>query len=166
MTPTFNVLFICSGNSARSILAEALANSLSHGRLQAYSAGSDPLGAVHPMALAVLESTGISTEGLRSKSWDEFSGPDAPHMDLVITVCDRAAQETCPAWPGHPLTARWNVEDPVHDAGDAEALRRAFSHAMHVLQQRISLLLALRTEALERLTHIDASQRDALGITS
>lgn len=166
MNTIFNVLFICSGNSARSIIAEALANSLGHGRLRAFSAGSQPMGAIHPMALSVLEGAGLSTAGLRSKSWDEFSGPDAPHMDLVITVCNRAAQETCPTWPGHPVTARWNVEDPVQAPGGPEEVRRAFSHAMHVLQQRISLLLALRAEALERLSHIDASERDALGITS
>lgn len=166
MTTTFNVLFVCSGNSARSIIAEALANSLGHGRLKAYSGGSRPTGAVHPMALSVLEATVLPTEGLRSKSWDEFGRADAPQMDLVITVCDRAAQESCPTWPGHPLTARWRVEDPARAPGDPEDVRRAFNHAMHVLQQRISLLLALRTEALERLSHIDASERNALGITS
>lgn len=166
MNTPFNVLFICSGNSARSIIAEALANSLGHGRLRAFSAGSQPMGVVHPMALAALEDAGLPTAGLRSKSWDEFSGPDAPHMDLVITVCDRAAQESCPTWPGHPLTARWSVEDPAAAPGNAQEQRRAFGHAMHVLQQRISLLLALRTEALERLSHIDSSERDALGITS
>lgn len=166
MRQSFNVLFVCTENSARSIIAEALANSLGHGRIRAFSAGSRPSGAVHPMALSVLEEAGIETCGLRSKSWDEFALPAAPAMDLVITVCDRAAREACPTWPGHPLTARWRVENPVAAVTGGADNRRAFAVTMHTLQQRIALLLALRTEALERLAHVDASTRDSLGLTS
>jgi len=165
-TPPFNVLFLCSGNSARSIIAETVANSLAHGRLHAFSAGSHPAGSVPPMALAGLADAGLPIGGLHSKSWDAFGEPTAPPMNLVITVCDRAAAEPCPVWPGHPLTARWNVADPALVTGGPDAVRRAFTQTMQVLQQRISLLLALRAEAIERLTHIDASQRDALGIVS
>jgi len=166
MKDAFNILFLCTGNSARSIMAEALANSLSHGRLHAYSAGSRPAGRVHPLALQMLEDIGLPTTGLRSKSWNEFSGPEAPVMDLVITVCDRAAQETCPVWPGRPLTARWSVEDPAAVVGEPDVQRRAFSQTLNVLQQRIALLLALRNEALQRLSQSDATTRDALGLTS
>ncbi|WP_454832224.1 arsenate reductase ArsC [Pseudoxanthomonas wuyuanensis] len=147
----YNVLFLCTGNSARSIMAEVLANQLSHGRFTAYSAGSTPRGQVNPMALQVLQETGFSTEGLRSKPWDEFAQPGAPEMDLVITVCDRAAGESCPVWPGHPVTAHWGVPDPAAATGSAEEIHKAFTQTLMVLQQRIHLLLALKIEALDRL---------------
>ncbi|MGH8083161.1 MAG: arsenate reductase ArsC [Lysobacter sp.] len=151
MNSQYNVLFLCTGNSARSILAEALANQLSHGRLRAYSAGNHPRGEVYPVALEVLAKAGLSTDGLRSKAWDEFAEPGAPEMDLVITVCDRAAGESCPIWPGHPATAHWGVEDPADATGSAEQVQKAFTNAMLLLQHRISLLLALKAEALDRL---------------
>lgn len=150
MKGRYNVLFLCTGNSARSQIAEALANSLGRSRLCAFSAGSHPKGEVHPMALLVMRSAGLNTDGLRSKGWDEFVGPDAPEMDLIITVCDRAAGEQCPVWPGHPLTAQWSVPDPASVTGAPEQVNKAFANALHVLQQRISLLLALRVEALDR----------------
>ena len=151
MKDHYNVLFLCTGNSARSQMAEALAKSLGRNRLRAFSAGSHPKGEVHPIALQVLKSAGISTEGLRSKSWDEFAGTDAPEMDLIITVCDRAAGEQCPVWPGHPLTAHWSLSDPAHATGTHEQVQKAFTNAMHALQQRISLLLSLPLEGLDRL---------------
>jgi len=147
----YNVLFVCTGNSARSLMAEALANALGRERLQAFSAGSHPEGQVHPLTLQVLESAGLATANLRSKSWDEFAGAGAPEMDLIITVCDRAAGETCPTWPGHPVTAHWSIPDPAAATGTPEQIRRAFSVALQMLQQRISLLLALRPEAWDRL---------------
>jgi len=147
----YNVLFLCTGNSARSIMAEVLANQLGHGRFTAYSAGSSPRGQVNPMALQVLQDAGFSTEGLRSKPWDEFAQPGAPEMDLVITVCDRAAGESCPVWPGHPVTAHWGVPDPAAATGNAEEIHKAFTQALMVLQQRIHLLAALKIEALDRL---------------
>ncbi|KAF1721461.1 arsenate reductase ArsC [Pseudoxanthomonas wuyuanensis] len=147
----YNVLFLCTGNSARSIMAEVLANQLGHGRFTAYSAGSSPRGQVNPMALQVLQDAGFSTEGLRSKPWDEFAQPGAPEMDLVITVCDRAAGESCPVWPGHPVTAHWGVPDPAAATGSAEEIHKAFTQTLMVLQQRIHLLAALKIEALDRL---------------
>lgn len=151
MKDCYNVLFVCTGNSARSLLAEALANSLGHGRLRAFSAGSKPAGHIHPQAERLLQSTGLDTSSLRSKSWDEFAGPDAPEMDLIITVCDRAAGEACPVWPGHPLTAHWSVPDPVAASGSPEDVEKAFSLALHILRQRIALMLSLRQEGLDRL---------------
>lgn len=148
---TYNALFLCTGNSARSQMAEALTNFLSKGRIRAYSAGSHPTGEVHPLALRVLQDIDIPTDGLRSKSWQEFAAPDAPQMDLIITVCDRAAGEQCPVWPGHPVTAHWNVSDPADALGEPEQVRKAFAIARQTLQQRISLMLALRMEALDRL---------------
>lgn len=136
-----NVLFLCTGNSARSILAEALLNRAAAGRFHAFSAGSQPKGEPHPAALSLLEEQGFPTEGLRSKSWEEFARADAPPMDLIITVCDSAAGETCPIWPGHPTTAHWGIEDPA--AVEGERQERAFFNAMTYLQRRISLLLAL-----------------------
>lgn len=144
-----NVLFLCTGNSARSILAEALLNRDGGGRFRAFSAGSQPKGAPHPAALALLTDQGFSVEGLRSKGWDEFAGPDAPQMDLVITVCDSAAGETCPIWPGHPTTAHWGIEDPAAVEGSGQ--RQAFFNAMAYLQRRISLLLALPDDELDSL---------------
>lgn len=151
MDRPYNLLFLCTGNSARSILAEALANQLAKGRFHAYSAGSHPRGHVHPMALQVLEEAGIATDGLRSKPWDEFATPDAPPMDLIITVCDKAAGEACPLWPGHPVTAHWGIEDPASVAGSQEQVHKAFGKALQLLQHRLSLLMALKPEALDRL---------------
>jgi len=151
MERPYNLLFLCTGNSARSILAEALANQLAKSRFRAYSAGSHPRGRVHPMALQVLDEAGIATDGLRSKPWDEFATPDAPPMDLIITVCDKAAGEACPLWPGHPVTAHWGIEDPASVAGSQEQVHRAFGKALQLLQHRLSLLMALQPEALDRL---------------
>ena len=151
MKDRYNILFLCTANSARSILAEALANHVGHGRLQAFSAGSQPSGQVQPMALEVLQRVGISTDGLRSKSWDEFGADGAPQMDIVITVCGNAAGETCPVWPGHPVTAHWGVDDPAAVAGNEDQRRDAFVDAMTVLRHRIDLLLSLKPEALDRL---------------
>ena len=151
MSKTWNVLFLCTGNSARSVMSEAILNHLGKGRFQAYSAGSHPSGKVRPEALQQLESVGISTEGLRSKSWDEFAGPDAPQMDFIFTVCGNAAKEVCPVWPGHPSTAHWGVADPAAVEGTPEEIARAFSDAFMILERRIRLLLALPVEELERM---------------
>ena len=151
MKDRYNILFLCTANSARSILAEALANHVGHGRLHAYSAGSQPSGQVQPMALEVLQRVGVPTDGLRSKSWDEFGVAGAPQMDIVITVCGNAAGETCPVWPGHPVTAHWGVDDPAAVAGNEDQRRDAFVDAMKVLRHRIDLLLSLKPEALDRL---------------
>ncbi|MCH4021886.1 arsenate reductase [Sphingomonas sp. BE270] len=145
----FNVLFLCTGNSARSILAESAMNKMGQGRFRAFSAGSYPKGAVNPDALALLERLDFPTEGLRSKSWEEFSRPDAPVMDFVFTVCDDAAGETCPVWPGHPMTAHWGIEDPSH-VQDGEIVReRAFVTALNYLENRIRLFIALPIDKLE-----------------
>lgn len=151
MSKTWNVLFLCTGNSARSVLAEGILNHLGKGRFKAYSAGSKPSGKVRPEALAQLASAGISTEGFRSKSWDEFAGPDAPKMDFIFTVCDNAAHEVCPVWPGHPATAHWGVEDPAAVEGTPEEIARAFEKAFVILERRIRLLLALPLTELERM---------------
>jgi arsenate reductase len=145
----YNVLFLCTGNSARSILAESLLNHDGAGRFRAFSAGSFPKGKVHPMALEVLESLGFPHEGYRSKSWDEFSGPDAPHIDFIFTVCDNAAGETCPIWPGHPMTAHWGIEDPAAVEGDGQ--REAFVQALRFLRRRIELFLALPLASIDNL---------------
>jgi len=152
MTRMMNVLFLCTGNSARSILAEALTNSLavSKGKFRAYSAGSHPKGAPHPIALELLEQNRIPTNGLRSKSWDEFARPDAPVMDFVITVCDQAAGEQCPYWPGQPVTAHWGMPDPAAVRG-TEA-RRAFSDTASMLRRRIELFASLPLDKLDRLS--------------
>jgi arsenate reductase len=157
MKEHYNLLFVCTGNAGRSIIAEALANQLSKGRLRAYSAGSQPKGEVNPDAIAVLQSAGFNTDGLRSKSWEEFSAADAPKMDLIITVCDRAANEPCPIWPGHPTTAHWSVPDPTavvssSEPGSSEKIQTAFQDVMKLLSQRITLLLSLKLEALDQLT--------------
>lgn len=147
------VLFLCTGNSARSILAEALLNHMGAaegaGRFRALSAGSQPKGAPHPMALEVLRSHGLPHQGFRSKSWSEFAGPDAAPVDLVITVCDSAAGESCPVWPGRPIAAHWGIEDPAAVEGAGQ--REAFERALRYLHQRISLLLALPDEAIDAL---------------
>ena len=143
-----NVLFLCTGNSARSILAEAILNAKSGGRFMAYSAGSHPRGEVHPLTLAVLETCGIPPAGLASKSWEAFSGDQAPHMDVVITVCDHAAAEACPLWPGTPISAHWGLPDPASVAGsDAERLA-AFARTFTELEKRIDLMLGLPLEHL------------------
>jgi len=149
--PPFNVLFLCTGNSARSILAEATLNSAGGGRFKAYSAGSKPGGRVNPFALELLASSSVDVAGLRSKSWDEFARPGAPAMDFVFTVCDRAAAEPCPFWPGQPMTAHWGVPDPAAVEGSDDAKRRAFRNALSVLSARINLLINLPVEKLERL---------------
>ncbi len=138
------VLFLCTGNSARSIIAEALLNREGAGRFRAFSAGSFPKGAVHPMALEVLREHGLPTDGLRSKSWDEFAGPDAPQIDFVITVCDNAAGEVCPIWPGRPMTAHWGIEDPAAVEGPGQL--QAFATALRRLESRIASFLALPIE--------------------
>lgn len=144
-----NVLFLCTGNSARSILAEALLKREGAGRFRAFSAGSQPKGDPHPMAIAILSEFGISLEGLRSKSWDDFAKAGAPQMDLILTVCDNAAGETCPIWPAHPTTAHWGVEDPA--AVEGEGQRQAFLNAMCYMKNRISLLINLDDEQLDEL---------------
>ncbi len=145
-----NVLFLCTGNSARSILAEAYLNATSGGRFTAYSAGSHPAGAVNPFALELLREHRIPVDGLRSKSWDEFARPEAPRVDLIFTVCDSAAGEMCPVWPGQPITAHWGVEDPAGLVATEEQKRAAFQRAFAVLSARINLLLALPIDKLER----------------
>ena len=145
-----NVLFLCTGNSARSILAEAYLNSTAAGRFRAYSAGSHPGGKVNPFALELLQKNRIATDGLRSKSWDEFVKPGAPKLDFIFTVCDDAAGETCPLWPGQPITAHWGVADPAAVQGNDEDKRKAFLLAFTQLSSRIRLLLSLPVEKLER----------------
>ena len=140
-TRTYNVLFLCTGNSARSIMAEALLNSIGEGRFKAYSAGSHPKGQVHPLALELIRKNRLPTEGLRSKDWSEFARPDAPRMDFVFTVCDNAAGEACPVWPGHPITAHWGIPDPAAAEGSDEERRRAFFSAYNQLNNRLLLLI-------------------------
>lgn len=149
MNSPYNVLFLCTGNSARSIMAEALLNYKGQGKFRAYSAGSHPSGIVRPEALKQLGGAGISTEGLHSKSWDVFAGPDAPQMNFVFTVCDNAANEVCPFWPGHPMTAHWGVPDPAAVKGTPEEIERAFRDAFSRLDRRISLFLALPISSLD-----------------
>jgi arsenate reductase len=141
--PHYNVLFLCTGNSARSILAEAILNHKGRGSFTAYSAGSHPSGTPRPEAIDQLASAGISTAGLRSKSWDEFSAPNAPQMNFVFTVCDNAANEVCPFWPGHPMTAHWGIPDPAAVKGTPLEIERAFRDAFSVLDRRIGLFLSL-----------------------
>jgi protein-tyrosine-phosphatase len=146
-----NVLFLCTGNAVRSIMAEALLNHLGKGRFRAYSAGSHPAGAPDPLALALLERSRIPTEGLRSKSWDEFRGPDAPRFDFVFTVCDQA-RETCPAWPGQPMTAHWGVPDPSAVEGSDAERALAVAEAFRMLNTRIGIFANLSIAALDRLS--------------
>jgi protein-tyrosine-phosphatase len=147
----YNVLFVCTGNSARSILAEGLMNSLARGRFRAYSAGSRPTGAVNPMALDELRNLRVPTDGFRSKDWSEFSLPDAPKLDFVFTVCDNAAGEVCPVWPGQPVTAHWGVPDPAAVEGTEEERRNAFRSVAVTLRRRIELALALSIDRLDPL---------------
>jgi arsenate reductase len=146
----YGVLFLCTGNSARSILAETLLNHYGAGRFRAYSAGSHPSGKVNPFALELLRQNRLPVEGLRSKSWDEFAAPGAPALDFVFTVCDQAAGEACPYWPGQPVTAHWGVEDPAAVEGSDDEKRRAFLSAFRVLGARVRLFASLRPELLER----------------
>ena len=145
----YNVLFLCTGNSARSIMGEAILNEIGKGRFRAFSAGSHPAGQVNPLAIELLQRNHMSTEGLRSKSWDEFATPDSPHLDFVFTVCDNAAGEVCPIWPGQPMTAHWGVEDPAAVEGSTEAMQRAFSQVFMLLHRRISLFASLPIAKLE-----------------
>ena len=149
MAEHYNVLFLCTGNSARSIMAEVILNHKGKGRFTAYSAGSHPTGQPRSEALQQIEWSGLPTAGLRSKSWDEFSGPDAPKLDFVFTVCDNAAKELCPFWPGQPMTAHWGVTDPAAAEGTPEEIARAFRHAFTVLDRRIGLFLSLPLATLE-----------------
>ena len=150
MSRTYNVLFLCTGNSARSIVAEAILNKEGVGRFKAYSAGSFPKGQVHPAALRLLSELGFATDGYRSKSWDEFAGEGAPPLDFVFTVCDNAAGEVCPVWPGQPMTAHWGIEDPAAVEGNGQA--QAFRNAFHALQRRIGLFLSLPFERIDELS--------------
>lgn len=151
-TRPFNVLFLCTGNSARSIMAESVLRSVGAGRFNAYSAGSQPTGRVNPYALELLEKNHLPTEGLRSKRWDEFAQPDAPQLDFVFTVCDNAAGEVCPVWPGQPMTAHWGIPDPAAAPGDEAARRKAFADACHTLLHRIRIFASLPLDKLDRLS--------------
>ena len=151
MANHYNVLFLCTGNSARSIMAEAIMNHKGKGRFAAYSAGSHPTGQPRPEALRQIESAGMPIAGLRSKSWDEFSGPEAPKLDFVFTVCDKAAAEQCPFWPGQPMTAHWGIADPAAVQGTPEEMARAFRDAFVVLDRRIGLFLSLPLATLNDL---------------
>lgn len=148
MNAPFNVLFLCTGNSARSVLAEVILNHAGNGRFKAYSAGSHPNGRVNPYALQYLAQQGLPTEGLRSKSWDEFAAPGAPEFDFIITVCDNAAGEVCPVWPGKPATGHWGIEDPAAVEGSDEEKLKAFSQAFAKMNRRVSLLVNLPDEKL------------------
>ncbi len=155
----YNVLFVCTGNSARSILAEVLMNELGRGRFKAYSAGSQPNGTVNPLSLWALEHLKLSTDGLRSKSWAEFAGPDAPPLDFVFTVCDSAAGEVCPVWPGQPMTAHWGMPDPAAVQGSEHVRQKAFVDTALLLKRRIELMLALPLSTLDRLS-LQSAVRD------
>lgn len=148
---SYNVLFICTGNSARSILAEAVMNHLGRGRFRAYSAGSTPTGVVNPLAIETLKRLRLPAEGYRSKAWEEFAVEGAPRMDFVFTVCDRAAGEVCPIWPGQPMTAHWGMPDPAAVQGTPQEKRKAFLNTASLLRRRIELMLALPLASLDRL---------------
>ena len=145
----YNVLFLCTGNSARSILAESLLNSLGRGKFRAFCAGSYPKGRVHPMALQLLERMKLPTEGLRSKSWDDYAAPDAPSLDFILTVCDNAAGEACPVWPGKPTSAHWGIPDPATAKGSDSERRAAFAAALKALDARIKRFVALPIESMQ-----------------
>jgi protein-tyrosine-phosphatase len=148
----YNVLFLCTGNSARSILGEAILNKIGVGKFKAYSAGSAPRGEVNPHSIALLRRLGYPTEGLRAKSWDEFSRPGAPALDFVFTVCDNAAHEVCPIWPGQPMTAHWGIPDPAAAEGTKEEIAFAFRDAFLMLQRRIELFTNLPVQSLDRMS--------------
>ena len=148
----YNVLFLCTGNSARSIMAESLLNYWGRGRFRTFSAGSQPKGEVHPLAIETLQKSRLPIEGLRSKSWDEFATPESPALDFVFTVCDRAAEDVCPVWPGQPMTAHWGIHDPASVSGTTEEQERAFYKAFRELDARIKIFSALRLELLDRLS--------------
>ena len=148
----FNVLFLCTGNSARSIIAECVLNRLGQGRFKAYSAGSHPKGQVHPYALDLLEKLNFVTDELRSKNWDEFAAPGAPALDFVFTLCDEAAAEECPVWPGQPMTAHWGLPDPATAEGNEAERRLAFADALRMLNNRISIFVSLPMKSLDTLS--------------
>lgn len=148
--PSLHILVLCTGNSARSIMAEALLSTLSQGRWRAYSAGSQPTGRVNPYAIEQVLATGYPVEHLRSKSWDEFARPDAPHMDCILTVCDNAAGEVCPMWPGHPITAHWGFADPAAVEGDEATRRRAFQHVFQQIERRVQAMARLPLQHMDR----------------
>ena len=148
----YNVLFLCTGNSARSIIAEAILNRQATGRFRAFSAGSQPKGTVHPYALDLLRAADYDVTGLRSKSWNEFSGPDAPQFDFIFTVCDNAAQEACPVWPGRPMTAHWGVPDPASATGTEAEVRLAFAETLRLLTNRIELFVSLPLRSLDQMS--------------
>jgi len=158
MTP-YNVLFLCTGNSSRSIMAEAILKGKGRPNLAAYSAGSHPVGEVNAYALRQIAAAGLPAQGLRSKSWDEFSLPGAPHMDFIFTLCDSAAREQCPVWPGHPASAHWGLTDPGSEGNTPEELDRAFHKAFLTIDRRISLFLALPFETIERLALAEELRR-------
>lgn len=151
MPQHYNVLFLCTGNSARSIMAEAILNFKGQPTFSAYSAGSQPAGKIRPEALRELENARLSTSGLRSKSWEEFAAPGAPHLDFVFTVCDNAAKEVCPVWPGHPVSTHWGVPDPAAARGTPKEVQRAFREAFFMLENRIGLFLSLPLASLDSL---------------
>lgn len=151
MEKTYNVLFICTGNSARSIIAEALMNTAGQGRFKAYSAGSHPTGAVHPMAIQELKALRVSTDGLRSKSWQEFAQAGAPEMDFVFTVCDQAAGEICPVWPGQPISAHWGMPDPAAVTGSEQERLKAFREVAVMMKRRLDIMMSLPLTSLDRL---------------
>jgi arsenate reductase (thioredoxin) len=155
----FHLLFLCTGNSARSIMAEVMLNHLGGWHFRAYSAGSHPKGTVHPLAMASMQSMGLPVDGLRSKSWEEFAQPDAPALDCIVTVCDDAAGEVCPVWPGKPMTAHWGVEDPAALQGTEEEQRQKFHQVARILRQRIERLLSLPLATLGSMT-IQAKLRE------
>ncbi len=159
----FNVLFLCTGNSARSIMAEVILNRAGQGRFRGFSAGSQPKGQVHPYALDLLKKMHYDVTGLRSKSWKEFSGPDAPKLDFVFTVCDNAAQETCPVRPGQPMTAHWGIPDPAAATGTEAEVRLAFADSLRMLTNRINIFVSLPLRSLDQLTL--QKQLDAIGKT-
>jgi protein-tyrosine-phosphatase len=163
-TPPLNVLFLCTGNSARSIMAEAILNRIGARRFAAYSAGSMPTGAVNPHALALLKRQNYPTDSLRSKSWEEFAGPEAPKLDFVFTVCDNAANEVCPVWPGQPMTAHWGVHDPAVAEGRGAEIALAFADAYRMLNNRIGLLVSLPLASLDKMSL--QRRLDAIGETS
>lgn len=160
-TRPFNVLFLCTGNSARSIMAEALLNNVGRGKFLAHSAGSHPKGEVHPLALELIETNRLPTAGLHSKSWGEFAQPEAPEMDFVFTVCDQAAGEVCPVWPGQPIVAHWGIDDPAAAKGDEADRRRAFFRAFNELQNRLLIFVSLPLRKLDR--HLLQRRLDEIG---